>query len=136
MQLAPTTRTATIAPGTVLATARMAGADGRPLDITAGRVLRTGVTDIRDAGWKLIQATHRHDGTGSWGTVGFIRTGDAWTAVELLVPTVDGPKQLWSPHQVRDVRIAPGVQLDAVWQVSDYGGDYTQFTRDWQRPNV
>lgn len=128
--------TSPINPGTVVAhaTARDTGA---PIDITVGSVLATDVRDIRSAGWDLIKATHDPvHGGGSWGMVGFLRTGDAWTAVELLMPTPTGPEQIWIPSDVRDVRLEAGVQMDSVWQVSHYGGDYSQIARDWITPPV
>lgn len=137
MQIATTPATTTsvtanpVTPGTVVAhaTDRRTGA---PIDITVGEVLETGVRDIDKAGWKLISATHDMNGPGgSWGMVGFLRTGDAWAAVELLMPTVEGPKQIWIPSEVRDVKLATGVQMDSVWQVSHYGGDYTDMAPGW-----
>ncbi len=141
MQLATaTTAPAAITPGMVLATATRRD-DGQQIPITAGRVLRTGVTDIRKTGWELISATHHFPGDGkpepgpsTWGTVGFFKTGDAWTAVELLEPTEQGPQVLWTPFHLADVAFVPEVKLDAVWQVSHYGGDYSEMARDWIAP--
>ncbi|MCW2922309.1 MAG: hypothetical protein JWL76_2183 [Thermoleophilia bacterium] len=141
MQIATTSTTAAtgvVTPGAVIAhaTDRRTGA---PIDVTVGQVLETGVRDINKAGWKLISATHdlgldlKHGG-GSWGMVGFLRAGDAWTAVTLLMPTVDGPRQIWIPSDVRDVQLAPGVQMESVWQVSHYGGDYTDMAPGWTAP--
>ena len=126
----------TVRPGMRIATA-IDVASGTPIEITAGRVLRSGVHDIAKTGNELLYATRRWDPTQppavetTWGTVAFVRTGDAWTAVELLVPGTTGRHVLWSPTNVRDARIAPDVQIDALWQISDYGGDYSQFLPKW-----
>ena len=138
MQIAPTTPTSPsagpITSGMVVARATALDT-GAPIDITVGSVLRTDVLDSRRAGWDLNSATHDPvHGGGSWGMVGFLRTGDAWTAVELLMPTADGPKQVWTPWAVRDVQLQPGVQMDSVWQVSHYGGDYSQHAPGWISP--
>lgn len=141
MQLAPTTAPATvtsaIAPGMMIAT----GADsisGAPVDVIAGRVLRTGVRDIPETGWALIRSTHDPVGAEAWGAVAFLRTGDAWTAVELLTRTPEKTEPLWLTSHVRDVRIASDVQIDALWQVSHFGGDYTAQARQqgWISPTA
>jgi hypothetical protein len=101
-------------------------------DVHAGRVLRTGVKDIAKVGWELVMATHDRDPkaggpSSTWGTVGFVRNGDAWDAVELLVPERPGGPEhvMWTIHEAQAIKLAPGVQIDGVWQVSHYGGDYT-----------
>ena len=134
MQLAPITT------GTTIGTAVLRDFDPQTnttktftADVHAGRVLRTGVKDIRKTGWELIQLTHADfpstsKGSSTWGTVGFIRNGDAWDAVELLAPEHEGgpEKVMWVPSEMSELRLAPGIRLDAVWQVSHYGGDYTR----------
>lgn len=131
MQIATAPSATPVTPGMVIAHATDSRTSA-PVDITVGQVLETDVHDIRKVGWELIQATHDIKGPGgSWGMVGFLRTGDAWTAVELLMPTAKGPEQIWVPSDVRDVQLAPGVQMDSVWQVSHYGGDYTDMAPGW-----
>lgn len=131
-----------ITTGAVIGTAVIRNSDQQPgaaktftADIRAGRVLRTGVTDIAKAGWELVLATHKpfeptpSGGPTTWGSVGFVRNGDAWDAVELLAPERPGgqEKVMWLPSSIETLQLAPGVQFDAFWQVSHYGGDYTRF---------
>lgn len=135
MQLAaPVSTSPAITPGMLVARARTTDPAATPIDITVGKVLLTNVRDIHAAGWKLISATHDPTMGGSWGMVGFLRSGDAWTAVELLMPTDKGTRQVWSPFHLRDVQLDAGIRMDAVWQVSHYGGDYSQIAPDWISP--
>jgi hypothetical protein len=116
---------ATINPGATIARATFSTPDHGTFttDVHAGAVIARGVTDIHEAGYQF-QRDHM-----SWGMVGFVRNGDVWDAVQLLAPTTPGAaeQQIWAPFNMRAFSVAPGVQLDAVWQVSDYGGDYTHF---------
>ncbi len=138
MQIAtPTSAAPAIVPGLRIA----AGTDrttGAPVDVVAGRVLRTGVRDIDATGWELIRSTHDLPRMEAWGSVAFLRAGDAWTAVELLAKTTAGTEALWLTSYVQDVRVADDVTIDAVWQVSHYGGDYTDSARKegWITPGA
>ena len=103
-------------------------------DVTAGPVLRTGVTDIQRAAMDLIARGWNGQPRDHSGLVGFVRNGDTWDAVALLAPELPGAsdlRQLWSVGELRGLAVAEGVQLDAIWQVSDYGGDM-----HWRAPNA
>lgn len=134
MQIAPATA---ITPGTRIATATDY-VSGAPVDVIAGRILRTGVRDIRETGWELIRSTHDPRTSEAWGTVAFLPVGDTWTAVELLTKSPAKTERLWLVSHLSDPRIAEGVKIDAVWQVSHYGGDYTDYARDlgWLAPSA
>ncbi len=121
MQLAPVPA---ITSGMLIATAADP-VSGAPVDVITGRVLRTGVRDVRETGWELIRSTHDPLTKEAWGTVAFLRAGDTWTAVELLMKTSAKTEPLWLLTHVTDARITDDVKIDAVWQVSHYGGDYT-----------
>ena len=109
-------------------------ATGAPLQIVAGRILETGVRDIAATGWELIRATHDIARGGAWGMVAFLRTGDAWTAVELLTKAPAKTERLWLHSHVSDVQLSDDVRVDAVWQVSHYGGDYTDIATEFVSP--
>lgn len=116
------------APTTPPASPRHIGtADGQQgaIDIYAGAVLRSNVTDIDTTAremWREYFARplrHAH-----MATVGFIRNGDAWDAVELLTRDSQGAfQQAWMPSNLRP---DAGVTMDAVWLLADYGGDYSR----------
>ena len=96
------------------------------VDVTAGKVLLTGVTDVQDAAQNLIRAGWNGGDRGTHGLVAFVRNADAWDAVEMLAPTrIDGGgiEQLWSPTRIGGFRAMPFIGLDAIWQISDYGFD-------------
>jgi hypothetical protein len=58
--------------------------------------------------------------------------------VALLAPELPGRplKQLWSVGDLQGLRVADGVQLDAIWQVSDYGYDLRWGTPDTMVPRL
>lgn len=121
-----------VVPGAVIGTGQMRGQDPASrkavyfdADVVAGHVVRTGVTNIQQAAMDLIASGWEGGAREHSGLVGFVRNGDAWDAVALLAPELPGgpPRQLWSLGELQALRVAPGVQLDAIWQISDYGGD-------------
>ena len=112
---------AAIAPGTVLGTAHLRHADHQTAIVTAGRTLATGVRDIKAAADQL-----RIPGSFQTEAVGFIRRGDAWDAVQLLLPGSTGgdPRPVYSIiGSVGAMEVAPGVQLDAIWDIGYAHGD-------------
>jgi hypothetical protein len=126
MQALPLTR------GPVLGRGRIQGWDAASkqsiefeADVVAGPVLRSGLTNIQHAAGELIARGWHGGRRDHAGLVGFIRRGDAWDAVALLAPELPGRalKQLWSVGDLQGLRLADGVQLDAIWQISDYGYD-------------
>ncbi|MCW2928408.1 MAG: hypothetical protein JWM86_2376 [Thermoleophilia bacterium] len=120
MQLAPIS--APIAPGTVLGSAHLRGAQpSAPVTVTAGRTLATGIRDIAVAADQL-----RTPGSFQTQSVGFIRRGDAWDAVQLLLSLAPSgtPKAVYSIQStVSAMSVAPGVELDAIWDVGYAHGD-------------
>ncbi len=132
MQLAPTSAPTTVAPGTVLGagvvnvttTGGIRHQVPRLVDITAGRTLMSGIRDVQAAAQQLIGDTWRDPLRGGTGLVGFVRTGDTFDAVEMLAPRfTDGssPIRVWAPWSIAAFK--PVEQLEAVWQISPYGGD-------------
>lgn len=126
--------------GTVIGHGAIRGWDGATkqsvhftADVVAGPLLATGVTDIRRAASDLIARGWSGLPRDNSGLVGFVRRGDTWDAVALLAPELPGGplRQLWSSGELQNLRLVPGVQLDAIWQVSDYGGDM-----HWRTPNT
>lgn len=125
MQLAPLARTAPQAPSAPATLRHIATADNGKLDFFAGKVLRSGVTNIAAAGRELLGeyfaggATRHQD----MSLVAFLRNGDAWDAVELLAAAPGAtPARTAQPTQLHALADVP---LDAVWLLSDYGGDYS-----------
>ena len=121
-----------IAPGAVLGHGQFHGYDEAAKQVVefeasviAGPVLLAGVTDIQSAAMDLIGRGWNGEPRDHSGLVGFVRNGDAWDAVALLAPELPGKplKQLWSVGELRGLKVGDGVQLDAIWQVSDYGHD-------------
>ena len=113
--------TAPIAPGTVLGTAQLHMKQGATAPVTAGATLATGVRDIKAAAEQL-----RIPGSFHTEAVGFIRRGDAWDAVQLLLTTEPGGE----PHTVYSIQsyvnamaVTPGIELDAIWDVGYAQGD-------------
>lgn len=139
---APTTATITT-PGTVIGLGRIRGWDEASrrqvefeADVTAGPVLGTGIRDIDTAAMELIGRGWKGEPRDHSGLVGFIRNGDAWDAVALLAPELPGGavKQLWSVGDLQGLKLADGVELGAIWQVSDYGYDLRWGTPDTMVP--
>lgn len=119
MQL--TSTPAPIAAGTVLGTAHLRDPQAATRVVTAGRTLAAGVRDIAAAAAQL-----RIPGSFQTEAVGFIRRGDAWDAVQLLMADRPGGE----PHTVYGMRsivsgisVGPDVQLDAIWDVGYAHGD-------------
>jgi hypothetical protein len=138
-----TPRPAAIAPGSVVGVGRlnMWDADRKAsvqfdANVTVGAVLRAGVRDIQTAAFDLMTDQHQHGHREYSGLVGFVRNGDAWDAVSLLAPELPGKaaKALWSVGDLQALRVADGVQLDAIWQVSDFGYDLRWGTPDSMVP--
>lgn len=131
----PVAATDSVMPGTVIANAVD---DGMPVQIVAGRILRADVRDIRDAGGELMEATFRSPLNSYMGMVAFVRNGagDAWTAVELLTKGAEGASRLMSPWHVGEARFADDVQVDAMWNIGHYGGDYTSYVKSWRAPRA
>lgn len=129
----PATRT--VAPGTVLGTGlaywlERPEAPGQDtvtarVTITAGATLLSGVHDVQAAALQLLNAQFGHRGHPAPGMVAFVRTApQTWDAVALLAPTrTDGTdvRRMWS--NLQSLRVADGLEVDAIWQVSDYGYD-------------
>lgn len=126
----------TIAPGTVIARAFDPSNGNSPVEIVTGRVLRTGVTDIRKVGWELIRSTVENPLSPEVvGVVGFARTGDTWAAIELLTSAPGRkPIGMWAPFSVENAQRVDGVNLDSLWQISNYGGDYSEQHPEWLAP--
>lgn len=136
------TSTPTIA-GAVLGRGRIQGWDAdrrRPVefeaDVVAGPVLASGLGNIQHGAMELIARGWNGQPREHDGLVGFVRRGDAWDAVALLAPELPGRslKQLWSVGDLQGLRVADGVQLDAIWQISDYGYDLRFGTPDTMVP--
>jgi hypothetical protein len=112
---------ARILPGTVLGTAHLLDASSTTTTITAGRTLATGIRDINAAAEQL-----RNPGSFQTEAVGFIRQGDAWDAVQLLLPKQPGgePRPVYSMRNwVGAIAVTPGVELDAIWDIGYAQGD-------------
>jgi hypothetical protein len=142
---APAAPASSIAPGTIIGRGPRNAWDEetrQPLrfetDVTAGRVLRAGVRDISDAAGDLMMLGHEHHEHGYQGLVGFIRNGATWDAVSLLAPERPGGtlRALWSVGDLEGLRLADGIQLDAVWQISDFGYDLRWGTDETMLPRL
>lgn len=100
---------------------------GGTVEVFAGKAVRTGITDIQAAGRELLGEYFYRGGDRQAfaGSVGFLRNGDAWDAVELLVrPNADAaPARTWL---TTPLSVQPGVALDGVWLLADYGGDWSR----------
>jgi len=113
--------TAPIAPGTVLGTAQLHMKQGATAPVTAGATLATGVRDIKAAAEQL-----RIPGSFHTEAVGFIRRGDTWDAVQMLMPSTPGgePKIVYGIRShVSAMAVTPGIELDAIWDIGYAQGD-------------
>jgi hypothetical protein len=120
MQLASTPTS--ITPGTILGTAHLRYPKATTTTVvTAGRTLASGVRDIAEAAEQL-----RIPGSFQTEAVGFIRRGDAWDAVQLLLASGPGgaPRPVYSIRGVVSaMAVTPGIELDAIWDVGYAHGD-------------
>ena len=134
-----------VAPGATVGRGRIQGWDETTreqvdfdADVVAGAVLATGVTDIQAAAGELMSRGWNGKPRDHSGLVGFFRNGDAWDAVALLAPELPGKplKQLWSVGDLQGLKVADGLRLDAIWQVSDFGYDLRWGTPDTMVPKL
>lgn len=92
-----------------------------PVEVRAGRVLMEGVSDV-SRGFQELRATRdRTDLT--LRLIAFLPTGDTFRAVELLANPTGTFEPLYVHQQLRDLRLAAGVDVHSVWDLGDYGWD-------------
>ena len=129
------TATSSVTPGTVLGNGTVSWLQrpeypaGPPVtarvEIAAGVTLLSGVHDVRAAALELQQAQRADPKHPAAGLVAFVRTApQTWDAVALLAPTRtdgSGVTRMWS--NLQSLRVADGIEIDAIWQVSGYGRD-------------